>query len=118
MYHKITTYEALLDAISADAAEHELKSIATLFQIAMTDWPNEKRLDIAGFLVEFKQFAGDPVTIAGIKNARDPSGTWWRHEAGAGMIELIQRAEALWGETDVDRIVARILDYYENRIKS
>jgi len=111
MDNKIETYGTLWRLVDTDQADHELKSIATLFLAAMHDWPSQSR-HIADFVRELKEYFGEPVSPDRIESAKYYGGTAWPVEAGSSIAELIRISSNIYHESNFDKIVQHVLDYY------
>lgn len=111
------TLEALRDAVRNDTRHHHLKKLAELLVMALNDWPRDM-LEIEDTIKEMKAYFGEPMTVERLKSKRfDYSMPFnsWRLEAGASLWQMLELSAKLEQESDFDKIVARILDYYGAR---
>lgn len=107
--------------IAIEEADHALKEIARLFVDAMVNWPTDNRVHIGRCVQEFKAYFGDPFTFDQDGRIRVVEGAtsadWaWRGEAGAALTQMIGLAAREYQISDVDTIVARVLDHYEQQL--
>lgn len=110
------TIDKLIDAVDKDEKSHRTRELAELFISAMNDWPTFNQTDIDAFVKELKDYFGTPLTIEKIDSKRlrfGIEGSAWRHEAGTSIAELIDRSIRFDGESDFDKILERILNYYK-----
>lgn len=107
--------EALRDAVRNDTGNHSIKKLAELLIMALNDWPRET-LKIDATIEEMKAYFGEPMTVERLKSKRfDYSMPYnsWRLEAGASLWQMLELSAKVENETDFDKVVARILDYYD-----
>lgn len=108
------TLDVLRTAVRNDREDHPIKKLAELLIMALNDWPRES-LDVEATIEDMKAWFGTPLTVANLKS---PPLTFsmqynsWRLEAGASVIEMIELSAKLENESDFDKIVARVLNYY------
>lgn len=112
--HRILTLDALRNAVRNDTQHHNIKKLAELLVMALNDWPRDM-LEIEDTINEMKAYFGEPMTVERLKSKRfDYSMPYnsWRLEAGASLWQMLELSDKLENESDFDKIVARILDYY------
>ena len=110
------TIHELTDAVDRDKRNHLTKQLAELLLIAMNDWPTTNQIEIDDFVLELKDYFGTPLTIEKI-NTKPISLlelNTWKHEAGSSIVEMIDRSARFDNESDFDRIMMRILSYYDS----
>ena len=112
MDNKITTYSTLWSLVDIDTKDHKLKDIATLFLNAMTDWPTYNQTDIQDFIEELKEYFSTPLTVEKIANKKFDGQNAWQVEAGSSIAELIDSSIKFCDQSDFDRIIDSILNYY------
>ena len=116
MKRVIETYDALYHCVDRDEKDHKIKARARLFLDAMMDWPSFNQESIAVFISELKNYFGTPLTADAINNKKirmyvDHVG--WKHEAGSSIAAMIEMSTRFFQESDFDKIVLNILNYYE-----
>ncbi len=110
----VLTLEALRNAVRNDTGNHPIKKLAELLVMALNDWPRDM-LEIEDTIKEMKAYFGEPMTVERLKSKRfDYSMQFnsWRLEAGASLWQMLELSAKLENESDFDKIVVRILDYY------
>lgn len=108
------TYEDFRDAVRKDKLDHPVKALASLFLAAMIDWP--VTLSIDAFIQELKAFFGEPLTIDDFKNkafSYEKKHDLWRFEARASIVMMLELSLKSQGESDFDKVVESILEYYQ-----
>ncbi len=81
----------------------------------MNDWPTFNRTNIQSFIKELKDFFGSPLLIENIdrKKTDFKSGqSVWYNEAGSSIAEMFETSKTYYDETDFDKIVDSIINYY------
>ncbi|MFM9948625.1 MAG: hypothetical protein ACKV1O_11865 [Saprospiraceae bacterium] len=114
--HRILDLDALRNAVRNDTQHHNIKKLAELLIMALNDWPREA-LEIEATIKEMKAYFGEPMTVERLKGKRfDYSMPYnsWRLEAGASLWQMLELSAKLENESDFDKIVARILNYYDS----
>jgi len=115
MDREITTFKTLENIVNFDIGNHNFKELAKLFLTAMNDWPNSNKTEISEFIVELRKFIGSPITLKKI-NAKNSlkltESNAWKLESISSISELIQKAEKTIQEDDFDKVIAKILEYY------
>lgn len=114
MNNKITTYSTLWNLVDIDTKDHKLNYIATLFLNAMNDWPTYNQTDIQDFIKEFKAYFGFPLTIEKIDKKKFDGQNAWQVEAGSSIAELIDTSIKFCNESDFDKIIDNVLNYYND----
>lgn len=111
---KHTSIGELKDLVEQDRQEHQLKTIAELFLQAANDWPTFDQTEISDFVNELKKYFGDPLTKENIstKAVSINDHNAWRHEAGNSIVEMMSLAERSYRESNLEKIVIKIVDYY------
>lgn len=117
MYNEITTYSTLYDLVDLDTKDHKLKDISTLFLCAMTDWPTFDQMEIDQFVKELKDYFGNPLTIEKITARKFDGQNAWQIEAGSSIVDLIVISTRFCNQSDFDKIVASVLNYYSSLTK-
>ena len=112
MDNKIETYDTLWSLIDLDTAEHKAKNIATLFLNAMNDWPTMNQTLISDFIRELKAYFGTPLTIEKLDAKKFNGQNAWQLEAGSSIADLIDISTKFCNESEFDKIMDNILDYY------
>lgn len=117
----IITREDLRDAVKQDTQDHEIKELTILLIAAMTDWPTNRSDKIENFVRQFKAFHTvnrrplDQDRVKGNKFGKAQDYDLWRQEANASIKQMMEMAVAVYGVSDLDWIVDRIVAYYENK---
>ena len=106
------TYSELYDLVERDTENNKLKEIAELFLNAMTDWPSYNLEEIDTFILELKEYFGNPLTLDKISSKEFQNINAWKHESGSSIAELIEYSKLYYNETDFDTIINMILNYY------
>jgi hypothetical protein len=114
MNNKITSYSTLWNLVDIDTKDHKLKDIATLFLNAMNDWPTYNQTDIKDFIDELKAYFGSPLTIEKIDKKKFEGQNAWQVEAGSSIAELIDTSARFCNQSDFDKIIDSILNYYND----
>lgn len=117
MKNNIEKYSELLELVESDLTNHKLKKIAELFLEAMRDWPTYNQEMIFDFIAELKNFFGSPLTLNKIDEKvidYNIEENVWRKESGSSIAEMIEFSKLYYNETDFDKIVVNILNYYSN----
>lgn len=114
MDNKITTYSTLWNLVDIDTKEHKLKDIATLFLNAMSDWPTYNQTEITEFIKELKIYFGSPLTIEKIDKKKFDRLNAWQIESGSSIAELINISTIFYNQSDFDKIIENILNFYNN----
>ena len=115
MENKITTNLELYDLVELDTTNNKLKQLAELFLTAMNDWPTFNQTEITEFIKEVKEYFGSPLTLEKIdaKNRNEiDEVNFWRNESGSSIAEMFEFSKTFFNETDFDKIVSNILNYY------
>jgi hypothetical protein len=112
MDNKITTYSTLYDLVDIDKKDHKLKDISTLFLNAMNDWPTFDQKEINEFIKELKDYFGTPLTIEKITARKFDGQNAWQIEAGSSIADLIDISTRFCNQSDFDKIVDSIFNYY------
>lgn len=118
MKNSIEKHSELWKLVENDSTNHKLKEIAELFLEAMTDWPTYNQELISEFITEIKDFFGSPLTLKKIDSKQmdfNIEENIWRKESGSSIAEMIEFSKLYYDETDFDKIVFNILNYYSNR---
>lgn len=110
----VETYDALWYLVENDCEEYGIKEIAELFLEAMNDWPTLNQERIVDFIEEFKAYFGEPITIKKIDSFKFNGKNAWHFEAGSLITEMIKLSQKNWNESDFNKIMQRILNYYHN----
>lgn len=111
MDDKIETYSTLWNLVDIDQTNHKLKDIATLLLNAMNDWPTgHERID--DYVIEFKKYFGEPLTIENIDTKKFNGQNAWEVESGSSIAELIDTSNRFCNENSFDKILLNILEYY------
>ena len=108
------THSELYDLVENDTKNSKLKEIAELFLTAMTDWPSYNLEEIDKFILELKEYYGNPLTLDKISSKRFRNENAWRHESGSSIAEMIEYSKLYYKESDFDTIINLILNYYKN----
>ncbi len=114
MSKPILTYSTLSDLVHNDTKEHKLKDIATLFLMAMNDWPTRNQTKIADFVQEIEHYFGTPLTIQKLNNSSPNGQNAWQLEAGSSIAELIDISTNFYNQSEFHKIVDNILNYYSS----
>lgn len=118
MKNKIATYSELYDLVELDTSENKLKQIAELFLIAMNDWPTFNQTKIVEFIKELKEYFGSPITLEKIDYKKliiNNDIDVWKKESGSSIAEVIELSKIFFKETDFDKIISNILNYYDDK---
>jgi hypothetical protein len=111
MDNKITTYSTLYNLVDLDLKDHMIKDLAMPLLEAMNDW-TPCRDNISEFTNDLKSYFGTPLTIESISNKKFDTGNAWKMEAGSSIVKLIKISTKLCNESEFDKIVENVLDYY------
>ncbi len=114
----IETIEDLQNAVDGDAINHTIKDLAELFINAMNDWPTFNQTKICDFVMELKDFYGNPLTLEKIDNKKlelSPEHNVWRIEAGSSIAEMIEQSNLFLRENDFDKIIQQLIEYYKGK---
>jgi hypothetical protein len=114
MNNKITSYSTLWNLVDIDTKDHKLKDIATSFLNGMNDWPTYNQTDIKDFIDELKAYFGSPLTIEKIDKKNFDGQNAWQAEAGSSIVELIDTSTRFCNQSDFDKIIDSILNYYND----
>ena len=112
MDNKILTYSTLWNLVDSDDKEHELKKLATIFLTSMNDWPTENQQLIKDFIYEVNTYFGTPLTVDKINHKKFDGQNAWQIESGASIIELINKSTKVINQSNFDKIIENILNYY------
>ncbi len=107
------TYSELYDLVESDTENSKLKEIAELFLTAMNDWPTYNLEEIDTFLLELKEYFGNPLTLDKISSKEFQNVNAWKHESGSSIAEMIEYSKLYYNETDFDVILDLILNNYK-----
>ena len=111
------SYE-LHEAVNNDKREHRIKELAILLLNAMNDWPTPNQTRIELFVEEIKKYYGDPITLEKINSKKvnlNENHNAWRQEAGISIVKIIEISTQFEFENDFEKIVKRILDFYQTK---
>jgi hypothetical protein len=111
------TVDELVDAVDKDEKSHLIRELAELLLAAMNDWPSFDETEIKNFVEELKEFFGSPLTVERINLKPlnlEVQHNAWRHEAGESIAEMIGRSTRINNESDFDRILDQIFNYYNS----
>jgi NTP pyrophosphatase (non-canonical NTP hydrolase) len=111
------TVDELVDAVDKDEKSHLIRELAELLLAAMNDWPSFDETEIKNFVEELKEFFGSPLTVERINSKPLNLGVQhnaWRHEAGASIAEMIDRSTRINNESEFDKILDQIFNYYNS----
>jgi hypothetical protein len=114
MDNKIITYSTLWNLVDVDRKDHQLKDIAMLFLNAMNDWPTYNQTDITDFIRELKAYFGSPLAVEKIEAKTFNGQSAWQVEAGSSISALIEISTRLCNQSDFDKIIDSILNYYND----
>jgi hypothetical protein len=114
MDNNITTYSTLYDLVAIDTKDHKQKDIAILFLKSMNDWPTYNQREIADFIKELKDYFGTPLTIEKISTKEFDGQNAWQIEAGSSIADLIDISTRFCNQSDFDKIVDSIFNYYSS----
>lgn len=117
MDNKIETYETLWSLVDLDTENHKVKDIATLFLNAMNDWPTMNQTLITDFIRELKNYFGEPLTIEKLDSIKFNGQNAWQLEAGSSIADLIDISTQFCNESEFDKIIDIILNYYNKEFK-
>jgi hypothetical protein len=111
----ITTYRTLYRLVNHDTKIHKQKDLADLFLNAMNDWPSYNQNVIGDFVKELKNYFGSQLTIKDIDSKK--FNLWeefntWRDTSGSSIAEMIEMSTQFCNESDFDKILMNILNYY------
>jgi hypothetical protein len=106
------TYSTLCNLVDIDKKDHQLKDVATLFLNALNDWPTYNQSDIQDFIKELKAYFGAPLTIEKIDKRKFDGHNAWQVDAGSSIIELIETSTRFFNQSDFDKIIDSILNFY------
>jgi len=115
MDRAITIFGTLYNLVELDESIHKVKDLAHLFLNAMNDWPTYNQKNIADFVRELKEYFGSPLTVEKIDSKKlntNEELVGWRHEAGSAIAEMIEMSTQFCRESDFDKILQNILNYY------
>lgn len=107
------THSELYDLVENDTKNSKLKEIAELFLNAMNDWPTYNLEEIDKFILEIKEYFGNPLTLDKISSKKILNENAWKHESGSSIAEMIEYSKLYYNETDFDTIINMILSYYK-----
>lgn len=79
----------------------------------MNDWPTQDQDKIIDFVSELKEYFGSPLTIERIDARKFNRQNAWQVEAGSLIAELIYTSTTFCNESNFDKILKNILDFYE-----
>jgi hypothetical protein len=110
----IFTYSTLWNLVNLDTSgDHKQKDIAQLFLNAMLDWKRTDPTNISEFIKDLKVYFGTPLIKDKIDNKKFDGQNAWNIEAGSSISELIDLSIKFYNEADFDKIIDKILKYYE-----
>ena len=116
MTRRNLTFDELQEAVDSDIRNHRIRELAELFLTAMHDWPTYNQSNIDNFIDELKDYYGIPITVESIESKNfglTKEKDVWRHTAGATIADMIDLSARFENESDFDRIIDRITDYYK-----
>jgi hypothetical protein len=113
MKRAIETYETLWDLVELDTKAHAIKDLAKFFLTAMNDWRTLNQVMIVEFVAELKNYFGSPLTIKAIDSKKFDGLNAWEVETGSSIAEMIKLSTQFCNESDFDKILETILNYYE-----
>lgn len=117
MDDKIETYNTLWSLVDLDEENHKVKEIATLFLDAMNDWSTMNQTLISDFIRELKNYFGEPLTIEKLDSNKFNGQNAWQLEAGSSIADLINISTQFYNESEFDKIIDIILNYYNKEFK-
>lgn len=117
----IKTTNEPIEQFLADNENHSFKILAELLLNAINDWPEITDNKIENFIIEFKAFYSENITIENINSKKihfNQVHNSWRAESGSQIIEMLEEAKIRINETNFDIIIAKILKYYSKNNNS
>lgn len=116
---QITTFGTLENIIDFENENSEIEQLAKLFLVAMNDWDSNNKTNIFKYITELRKFVGSPITLKKInaKSKTNILNNAWKIESSASIAEMIKLAELKIQENDFDKIIKKILDYYNSKFE-
>ena len=99
--------------IDLESGKHRIKDMAILLLKAMNDWPTYNQVLISEFTKEFKTDYIIPLTMEQLQARKFNGQNAWNLEAQNSIIEMMVVSNKFFDETDFDKTIDNILNYYE-----
>jgi hypothetical protein len=117
MDRQITTLRTFENIVDFENENPRIKQLAELFLTAMNDWPSYNQTEISEFTTELRKFIGSPITLNKIeaKSKTNILNNAWKIVSASSIAEMIKNSELFINESDFDKIISKILDYYNSK---